>query len=170
MCTVVSLSYSVNVAIATLLRVVCLHVVLSWWHEPLSYFLMLNVDRYVGCKLTAGSVWESNRTRALQCHQRWFQWTKQKEIQAMQWWQILLWDICWRLVQLTHICLHLCNISSLLGSLCLPELVARAVLVDMEPKVISQAIAKASKSGRWRYGDKAHFSQKQGSGNNWANG
>ncbi|RXN27657.1 tubulin delta chain [Labeo rohita] len=50
------------------------------------------------------------------------------------------------------------------------ELVARAVLVDMEPKVISQAIAKASKSGRWRYGDKAHFSQKQGSGNNWANG
>ncbi|XP_039526762.1 tubulin delta chain isoform X2 [Pimephales promelas] len=40
----------------------------------------------------------------------------------------------------------------------------------MEPKVISQAIAKASKSGRWRYGDKAHFSQKQGSGNNWANG
>ncbi|XP_056330417.1 tubulin delta chain [Danio aesculapii] len=50
------------------------------------------------------------------------------------------------------------------------ELVARSVLVDMEPKVISQAIAKASKSGRWRYGDKAHFSQKQGSGNNWANG
>ncbi|XP_043114132.1 tubulin delta chain [Puntigrus tetrazona] len=50
------------------------------------------------------------------------------------------------------------------------ELVARSVLVDMEPKVISQAIAKASKSGRWRYGDEAHFSQKQGSGNNWANG
>uniref|UniRef100_A0A673NG76 Tubulin delta chain n=1 Tax=Sinocyclocheilus rhinocerous TaxID=307959 RepID=A0A673NG76_9TELE len=50
------------------------------------------------------------------------------------------------------------------------ELVARSVLVDMELKVISQAIAKASKSGRWRYGDKAHFSQKQGSGNNWANG
>uniref|UniRef100_A0A8C2FE35 Tubulin/FtsZ GTPase domain-containing protein n=1 Tax=Cyprinus carpio TaxID=7962 RepID=A0A8C2FE35_CYPCA len=50
------------------------------------------------------------------------------------------------------------------------ELVARSVLVDMEPKVISRAIAKASKSGRWRYGDGAHFSQKQGSGNNWANG
>lgn len=50
------------------------------------------------------------------------------------------------------------------------ELVARSVLVDMEPKVIYQAIAKASKSGRWRYGDKAYFSQKQGSGNNWANG
>ncbi|XP_073674334.1 tubulin delta chain [Garra rufa] len=50
------------------------------------------------------------------------------------------------------------------------ELVARSVLVDMEPKVISQAVARASKSGRWRYGDKACFSQKQGSGNNWANG
>ncbi|XP_076832469.1 tubulin delta chain [Brachyhypopomus gauderio] len=49
-------------------------------------------------------------------------------------------------------------------------LVARAVLVDMEPKVISQAIAKASRSGRWRYGANAHFCQKQGSGNNWANG
>ncbi|KAK1786243.1 hypothetical protein P4O66_017598, partial [Electrophorus voltai] len=49
-------------------------------------------------------------------------------------------------------------------------LVARAVLVDMEPKVISRAIAKASKSGHWTYGDKAHFCQKQGSGNNWANG
>uniref|UniRef100_A0A3B1IZK2 Tubulin delta chain n=1 Tax=Astyanax mexicanus TaxID=7994 RepID=A0A3B1IZK2_ASTMX len=49
-------------------------------------------------------------------------------------------------------------------------LVARSVLVDMEPKVISQAVAKASKSGKWRYGEKAHFCQKQGSGNNWANG
>ncbi|XP_072547336.1 tubulin delta chain [Salminus brasiliensis] len=49
-------------------------------------------------------------------------------------------------------------------------LVARSVLVDMEPKVISQAIARASKSGKWRYGEKAHFCQKQGSGNNWANG
>ncbi|XP_037402629.1 tubulin delta chain isoform X2 [Pygocentrus nattereri] len=49
-------------------------------------------------------------------------------------------------------------------------LVARSVLVDMEPKVISQAVAKASKSGKWRYWEKAHFCQKQGSGNNWANG
>ncbi|XP_036415744.1 tubulin delta chain [Colossoma macropomum] len=49
-------------------------------------------------------------------------------------------------------------------------LVARSVLVDMEPKVISQAITKASKSGKWRYWEKAHFCQKQGSGNNWANG
>lgn len=49
-------------------------------------------------------------------------------------------------------------------------LVARAVLIDMEPKVITQAIAKASSSGKWRYGEKSHFCQKQGSGNNWANG
>ncbi|KAA0701884.1 Tubulin delta chain [Triplophysa tibetana] len=50
------------------------------------------------------------------------------------------------------------------------ELVARSVLVDMEPKVVAQTISKACKSGRWRYGDEAYFSQKQGSGNNWANG
>ncbi|XP_072317212.1 tubulin delta chain [Eucyclogobius newberryi] len=50
------------------------------------------------------------------------------------------------------------------------ELEARAVLIDMEPKVINQSMTKALKSGKWRYGEKAHFSQKQGSGNNWANG
>ncbi|CAN9511499.1 unnamed protein product [Ophioblennius macclurei] len=50
------------------------------------------------------------------------------------------------------------------------ELVARAVLIDMEPKVINQSVAKAAKCGRWRYGESSHFSQKQGSGNNWANG
>ncbi|KAM7399537.1 hypothetical protein PAMP_018803 [Pampus punctatissimus] len=48
--------------------------------------------------------------------------------------------------------------------------VARAVLIDMEPKVINQSLTKAAKSGRWRYGDSSYFSQKQGSGNNWANG
>lgn len=47
---------------------------------------------------------------------------------------------------------------------------ARAVLVDMEPKVIKQSISKANKSGRWRYGEASYFCQKQGSGNNWANG
>uniref|UniRef100_A0A6Q2X787 Tubulin delta chain n=1 Tax=Esox lucius TaxID=8010 RepID=A0A6Q2X787_ESOLU len=50
------------------------------------------------------------------------------------------------------------------------DLVARAVLIDMEPKVISQSVAKAVKSGKWRYGEHSYFSQKQGSGNNWANG
>ncbi|XP_059186776.1 tubulin delta chain isoform X3 [Centropristis striata] len=50
------------------------------------------------------------------------------------------------------------------------ELVARAVLIDMEPKVINQSVSRAAKCGRWRYGDTSHFSQKQGCGNNWANG
>uniref|UniRef100_A0A8B9T721 Tubulin delta chain n=1 Tax=Anas platyrhynchos TaxID=8839 RepID=A0A8B9T721_ANAPL len=48
--------------------------------------------------------------------------------------------------------------------------VARAVLVDMEPKVISQTLSIAAKSGYWKYDDHSHFCQKQGSGNNWANG
>ncbi|NXO27111.1 TBD protein, partial [Cisticola juncidis] len=48
--------------------------------------------------------------------------------------------------------------------------VARAVLVDMEPKVISQALARAASSGHWKYSSHSHFCQKQGSGNNWANG
>ncbi|KAM8905509.1 tubulin delta chain isoform 2-T2 [Spinachia spinachia] len=50
------------------------------------------------------------------------------------------------------------------------ELVARAVLVDMEPKVINHSVSRAAKSGVWRYGDASRFSEKQGSGNNWANG
>ncbi|KAI1893555.1 hypothetical protein AGOR_G00124930 [Albula goreensis] len=50
------------------------------------------------------------------------------------------------------------------------ELSARAVLIDMEPKVITQTMATAAKSGRWKYGDRSFFCQKQGSGNNWANG
>ncbi|XP_030299132.1 tubulin delta chain [Sparus aurata] len=50
------------------------------------------------------------------------------------------------------------------------DLEARAVLVDMESKVINRSMSKAAKSGRWRYGESSHFSQKQGSGNNWANG
>lgn len=48
--------------------------------------------------------------------------------------------------------------------------VARAVLVDMEPKVINQTLSKAAQSGRWKYGPHTSFCQKQGSGNNWAYG
>ncbi|XP_053817539.1 tubulin delta chain isoform X2 [Vidua chalybeata] len=48
--------------------------------------------------------------------------------------------------------------------------VARAVLVDMEPKVISQTLSMAARSGHWKYSSHSHFCQKQGSGNNWANG
>lgn len=50
------------------------------------------------------------------------------------------------------------------------DLVARALLIDMEPKVINRSMSMAAKSGRWSYGESSHFSQKQGSGNNWANG
>ncbi|XP_077021100.1 tubulin delta chain isoform X3 [Tamandua tetradactyla] len=49
-------------------------------------------------------------------------------------------------------------------------LVARAVLVDMEPKVINQTLSKAAQSGLWKYGQHSCFCQKQGSGNNWAYG
>uniref|UniRef100_A0A8D0HKZ6 Tubulin delta 1 n=1 Tax=Sphenodon punctatus TaxID=8508 RepID=A0A8D0HKZ6_SPHPU len=48
--------------------------------------------------------------------------------------------------------------------------VARAVLVDMEPKVISQTLSMADRSGSWKYDHQSRFCQKQGSGNNWANG
>ncbi|XP_054526507.1 tubulin delta chain isoform X5 [Pan troglodytes] len=48
--------------------------------------------------------------------------------------------------------------------------IARAVLVDMEPKVINQTLSKAAQSGQWKYGQHACFCQKQGSGNNWAYG
>ncbi|OBS76737.1 hypothetical protein A6R68_16804, partial [Neotoma lepida] len=48
--------------------------------------------------------------------------------------------------------------------------VARAVLVDMEPKAINQTLSKAAPSGGWKYGQHACFCQKQGSGNNWAYG
>ncbi|XP_054992403.1 tubulin delta chain-like [Sorex araneus] len=48
--------------------------------------------------------------------------------------------------------------------------VARAVLIDMEPKVINQVLSKAAHSGRWKYGQQACLCQKQGSGNNWAYG
>uniref|UniRef100_A0A8D2AY21 Tubulin delta chain n=1 Tax=Sciurus vulgaris TaxID=55149 RepID=A0A8D2AY21_SCIVU len=48
--------------------------------------------------------------------------------------------------------------------------IARAVLVDMEPKVINQTLSKAARSGQWKYGEHACFCQKQGSGNNWAYG
>ncbi|KAM6174938.1 tubulin delta chain [Erethizon dorsatum] len=48
--------------------------------------------------------------------------------------------------------------------------VARAVLIDMEPKVINEMRSKAAQLGRWEYGQHACFCQKQGSGNNWAYG
>lgn len=51
-----------------------------------------------------------------------------------------------------------------------PMLEAKAVMVDMEPKAISQTCQEAKKSGKWKYPDKQQFCQKRGSGNNWAHG
>lgn len=47
---------------------------------------------------------------------------------------------------------------------------ARAVSIDMESKVISQTMAEAHKTGKWSYPKGQQFSQKRGSGNNWAHG
>ncbi|ESP01497.1 hypothetical protein LOTGIDRAFT_225368 [Lottia gigantea] len=47
---------------------------------------------------------------------------------------------------------------------------ARAVMVDMESKVIAQTCQEAKKSGIWKYPDKQQYCQKRGSGNNWAHG
>ncbi|OQR99149.1 tubulin/FtsZ family [Achlya hypogyna] len=47
---------------------------------------------------------------------------------------------------------------------------ARAVLIDMEPKVVLQCHARAANTGRWVYDKKNHICQQSGSGNNWAYG
>ena len=47
---------------------------------------------------------------------------------------------------------------------------AKAVLVDMESKVILKVCQSASKSGLWSYNDKNCIYKKCGSGNNWAAG
>ena len=46
----------------------------------------------------------------------------------------------------------------------------RAVLVDMESKVVQQTLAAAKHSKVWEYDGKCVYTQKRGSGNNWANG
>ena len=47
---------------------------------------------------------------------------------------------------------------------------ARAVMIDMESKAISQTLSEATKSGKWTYPRGQQFCQKRGSGNNWAHG
>ncbi|XP_022103879.1 tubulin delta chain-like [Acanthaster planci] len=47
---------------------------------------------------------------------------------------------------------------------------ARAVLVDMEGKVVQNVASQAKKSGLWQYDRKQLVSRKQGAGNNWADG
>ena len=50
------------------------------------------------------------------------------------------------------------------------KLVARAVLVDMEPKVVQQSLAEAARSQKWCYSEDSVYYKNRGSGNNWANG
>ncbi|XP_039252693.2 tubulin delta chain-like [Styela clava] len=47
---------------------------------------------------------------------------------------------------------------------------ARAVTVDMEPKVVNQAIESARRSGKWTYPAGMQLCRKSGSGNNWSYG
>lgn len=48
---------------------------------------------------------------------------------------------------------------------------ARAVLVDMETKVVGSVVEAAERrNGKWKYHADRIYSQKQGSGNNWGNG
>lgn len=47
---------------------------------------------------------------------------------------------------------------------------ARAVTVDMEPKVVNQAIEVAKTGGKWTYPTGMQFCCKSGSGNNWSHG
>ena len=46
----------------------------------------------------------------------------------------------------------------------------RAVLVDMESKVVHHSLAEAKRHKHWKYDEKCAYSQMRGSGNNWANG
>ena len=61
-----------------------------------------------------------------------------------------------------------CGKSATSSNSLLPR--ARAVLVDMESKAVQQTLGEAAKTGRWAYDANSVYSQKRGSGNNWANG
>ena len=50
------------------------------------------------------------------------------------------------------------------------DLQARAVLVDMESKVVQHSLLEAEKEGKWRYDKKCVYAERRGSGNNWADG
>ncbi len=50
------------------------------------------------------------------------------------------------------------------------DLTARAVLVDMESKVVHRSLASAKKGGAWSFDERCVHTEKKGSGNNWANG
>ena len=50
------------------------------------------------------------------------------------------------------------------------SVIARAVLVDTEPKVVASVCARAQRTGRWRYDSRRSYCTQRGAGNNWANG
>lgn len=47
---------------------------------------------------------------------------------------------------------------------------ARAVLVDMETKVVQKSLLEAERRGSWLYDSASVYQGRRGSGNNWANG
>lgn len=47
---------------------------------------------------------------------------------------------------------------------------ARAVLIDMEPRVVRATIEEAKSSGQWQYDESRSFARASGSANNWAHG
>ena len=47
---------------------------------------------------------------------------------------------------------------------------ARAVLIDMEPKVVHAVTSKPHSGGWWRYSARGSLCMQSGSGNNWAHG
>lgn len=52
----------------------------------------------------------------------------------------------------------------------MPSHVARAVLIDMEPKVIHASLRRAKRTNRWAYDPSQTLAFQSGSGNNWARG
>jgi tubulin delta len=48
--------------------------------------------------------------------------------------------------------------------------IARAVLIDMEPKAVRDCTAAAKATGTWEYSAARTFTEQGGSGNNWAHG
>lgn len=50
------------------------------------------------------------------------------------------------------------------------DLKARAVLFDMESKVVQHSLAQARQQGVWHFDENSVYSKKCGSGNNWASG
>jgi tubulin delta len=48
--------------------------------------------------------------------------------------------------------------------------IARAVLIDMEPKVVQECTVRAAASKVWRYDERGTHTEQSGSGNNWAHG